>query len=399
MKKVLLSVGTLFTLSYGLSINEIVDKTLSNNYDLKSLERSIDISKQEIKIVKNWENPILTIGANDIWLNEPLKRDNEAMQAQFIGITQMIPINNKLEILEKVSKKDQEINKLFFEDKKLQLKSKIYEYIYSILIIEEKLKFLNEYQNNTKRTEQFLTNIYKYNNSVQNEILNTKVSFENLNLKKQRLKNSLNNLYLKLEEISYLKIDSIDEKINVKKIEFSKDITTHPKIKILIKNASKYEDISEFEEAKKYSDIKLNVLYFQRDRKFNDYANISLSIPLSFNNTEKTKSLIAKNKSIQKKDELQSLIKRFQTQVNILQNNLNLSYENYILIENSIVPIKESFQKNIENYNSFERINPQEMIKNLNEIISLKLSSLDELQKYYENYAQLIYYTQKVPNE
>ena len=399
MKKILLSVGTIFTLSYGLNINEIVDKTLSNNYDLKSIQKAIDISKEELKIVKNWENPILTIGVNDIWFNEPLKRDKEAMQAQFIGITQMIPINNKLEILEEIAKKDKEIYELLLEDKKLQLKSKIYEYIYSILIIEKKLKFLDEYQNNIKRIEDLLTNIYKYNNSVQNEILTTKISFENLTLKKQKLKNLLNNLYLKLEEISYLKIDEINEKIEIKKIRFSKDITTHPKIKILIKNILKYEDISHYEDAKKYSDIKLNISYFQRDSKFNDYGNISLSIPLPFNNTEEVKSLIAKNKSLQKKDELESLKISLESQINILQNNLNFAYENYILIENKIIPIKEKFQKNIETYNSFEKINPLEMIKNLNEIINLKLSSLDELQKYYENYAQLIYYTKKVSNE
>lgn len=399
MKKVLLSLSAIFTLSFGSSIDEIVNNTLSNNYDLKAIEKSIEIAKAEISIAKNWENPILNIGVNDIWFDKPFSRDKEAMQAQFIGITQAIPINDKLEILEEISKKDENISEAYLEDKKLELKSKIYEYVYSILVLEQKLKLINEYQRNIKKLENFFTKLYKYDKASQNEILTTKISFENLNLKKQSLKNMIKNLYLKLEQISYAKYENIDENIDIKKVEFSQDFLTHPKFEITKKNIEKLQEISKFESAKKYSDIKLSVAYFQRDDRFKDYANVSISIPLSFSNSEDVKSLIAKNKATLKRDELQSLEKSFEIQIKFLQNTLNNSYENYQLIKNKIIPLNEKIQKNIENYNSFEKVNPTMMIKNLNELISLELNSLDEVQNYYENYSKLIYFSQKVSNE
>lgn len=395
MKKLLLSTIAAISLCSAQNIEQIVNDTLSNNYDLKSIEKSIQIAKQEIAISKNWQNPVVSIGANDIWFDRPFDRDKEAMQAQFIGISQVIPINDKLDIMEDLAKKDEKINQLFLEDKKLELKSQIYAYVYSILVLEKKLALLNSYQNNVIKLEKLFKALYKYQKASQNEILNSKISFENINLKKQNLKNMIRNLYLKLDEISYSKINTIEENIDIKEISFLKDILTHPKIKISNENILKLNDFSKLEDAKKYSDIKVNFAYFQRDDKFKDYANVSVSIPLSIHDTENTKSLIAKVKANAKKDDLKTLEKKFDVQIDLLQNNLNNAYLNYKLIEQKIIPLKHKIQKNIENYNSFEKIKPQEMIKNLNELISIELSALDEAQNYYDNYSKLVYFSQK----
>ena len=56
---------------------------------------------------------------------------------------------------------------------------------------------------------------------------------------------------------------------------------------------------------------------------------------------------------------------------------------------------EQKIQKNIENYNSFELIKPQESITNLNELITYETKALDELQKYYESYSQLLYLTNR----
>ena len=65
------------------------------------------------------------------------------------------------------------------------------------------------------------------------------------------------------------------------------------------------------------------------------------------------------------------------------------------LIKEKIIPIQEKIQKNLETYNSFDKVNPEESISNLNELILYETKSLDELQKYYEAYSQLIYFTNK----
>ena len=82
-------------------------------------------------------------------------------------------------------------------------------------------------------------------------------------------------------------------------------------------------------------------------------------------------------------------------QTDITLNSLNRSAKNYKLIQKEIIPLKQKIQQNLESYNSFDMAKPQESINNLNELITYETKALDELQKYYESYSQLIYLTNK----
>ncbi|MDD2886319.1 MAG: TolC family protein [Aliarcobacter sp.] len=395
LKKILLSSSLTISLLSATTIDELVKNSFENNYDLKSLDKSIKIAEHQIELSKNWQNPVLSLGANDLWLNDLSSRDKEAMQASFIGISQVIPTGSKLDIKESIAKKNKNIKIEDLEDKKLELESKIYEYAYNIVILEEKYKLLDSYLANIKKLESLYTSLNKYQKATQNEILNSQISSLNINLEKQKLKTMIDNSYLKLEQITYLKIDHIDEKIDIRKVDLSVENEEHPKFKILEEGAKKSQDLANLEGAKKIPDVQFNVAYFQRDEKFNDYVNMSISIPLPIYNTENTARIEAKIDANEKSDKLEQLKHNFSIQTGMLKNSLNNSYENYQLIQKEIIPLKQKIQKNIENYNSFELIKPQESITNLNELITYETKALDELQKYYESYSQLLYFTNK----
>lgn len=395
LRKILLSSSLTISLLSATTIDELVKNSFENNYDLKSLDKSIKIAEHQIELSKNWQNPVLSFGANDLWLNDLSSRDKEAMQASFIGISQVIPTGSKLDIKESIAKKNKNIKIEDLEDKKLELESKIYEYAYNIVILEEKYKLLDSYLANIKKLESLYTSLNKYQKATQNEILNSQISSLNINLEKQKLKTMIDNSYLKLEQITYLKIDHIDEKIDIRKVDLSVENEDHPKFKILEEGAKKSQDLANLEGAKKIPDVQLNVAYFQRDEKFNDYVNMSISIPLPIYNTENTARIEAKIDANEKSDKLEQLKHNFSIQTGMLKNSLNNSYENYQLIQKEIIPLKQKIQKNIENYNSFELIKPQESITNLNELITYETKALDELQKYYESYSQLLYFTNK----
>ena len=394
-KRLLLSSLFTITFLYATSVDEIVINTLNNNYDLKSLEKSINLANEQIKISKNWQNPVLSFGVNDIWFNDTFSRDKEAMQAQFIGFSQVIPLGNKLDIKKEIAQKDKKIEILNLEDAKLKLQSKIYELSYNILVLEKKEKLLDSYELNIQKLEKLYVELSKYGKIKHNEILNTKVSFESLQLEKQSLRNMIENLYLKLEQVSYTKINNIDASLvmNETKLEF--DIKNHPKILMQIELSSKYIDISKFENENKIPDVKVNVAYFQRDDRFNDYANVSLSIPLPIYKTEEVNSLKAKIQANKINNDISNLKQNFNTEVAILQNDMNTSYKNYNLILNKILPLKQTVQKYLEAYNSFDQVKPQESIKNLNELITYELKALDELQNYFIAKSKAIYFTKK----
>ena len=394
-KRLLLSSLFTITFLYATSVDEIVINTLNNNYDLKSLEKSINLANEQIKISKNWQNPVLSFGVNDIWFNDTFSRDKEAMQAQFIGFSQVIPLGNKLDIKKEIAQKDKKIEILNLEDAKLKLQSKIYELSYNILVLEKKEKLLDSYELNIQKLEKLYVALSKYGKIKHNEILNTKVSFESLQLEKQSLRNMIENLYLKLEQVSYTKINNIDASLDMNETKLEFDIKNHPKILMQIELSSKYIDISKFENENKIPDVKVNVAYFQRDDRFNDYANVSLSIPLPIYKTEEVNSLKAKIQVNKINNDISNLKQNFNTEVAILQNDMNTSYKNYNLILNKILPLKQTVQKYLEAYNSFDQVKPQESIKNLNELITYELKALDELQNYFIAKSKAIYFTKK----
>lgn len=391
MKKVLLCLLFLVCLSKAITIDELVKHTNENNYDLKSIDKSIQIANYQIELSKKWQNPVLSLGVNDMYLSS---KNNENMKTSFVGISQVISTAGKLHIKEKIAQKDRNIQSLNLEDKRLELESKVYEYAYNILILEKKYEFLEEFDKNIKKTEKLLTSLYKYEKASQNDILNSQISSMQIELEKQNLKNTIDNLYLQLEQISYTKIDKIQESININKIDLLVINQEHPKFKTLEESANKSKNLAELESAKKTPDVEVNLGYFQKEDDSN-YVNLSLSFPLPIYKTEDASRLQARMNTNETNDKLEQLKHNFKIQSEILKNTLNTSYNNYTLIKEKIIPIQEKIQRNIQTYNSFDKVNPQESISNLNELILYETKSLDELQKYYEAYSQLIYFTNK----
>ena len=328
MKKILLCFSLTVCLLSAVTIDELVKNTNENNYDLKSIDKSIEVANHQISLSKKWQNPTLSLGLNDLWLNDLSSRDKEAMQASFIGLSQVIPTGSKLEIKEKIAQKDRNIQILNLEDKKLELESKVYEYVYTILLLEKKYNLLESYEQNIKKLEALFTSLYKYQKVTQNEILNSQISALDIGLQKQNLKNMIDNSYLKLEQITYTKIDKIDENIDIKKINLLTINQEHPKFKTLEEMANKSKNMADLEAEKKIPDLMLNVAYFQRDSKFNDYVNVSVSFPLPIYDTENTARLQAKMNMNETKDRLEQLKHNFSMQSEILKNSLNSSYTN-----------------------------------------------------------------------
>ena len=391
MLRILLSSFLASSLLSAVTIDELVKNSFEKNYDLKSLNKSIQVANEQIKVSKNWENPMLAFKTNNIGLNKPLSNQKE----YGVELSQVIPIGRTLDIEENIAKKDRNIKQFDLEDKKLELESKIYEYSYNILVLEKRYKLIENYLKNIEKLEELYSSLYKYQKVTQNEILNSQISALDIGLQKQNLKNMIDNSYLKLEQITYTKIDKIDENIDIKKINLLTINQEHPKFKTLEEMANKSKNMADLEAEKKIPDLMLNVAYFQRDSKFNDYVNVSVSFPLPIYDTENTARLQAKMNMNETNDRLEQLKHNFSMQGEILKNSLNSSYTNYNLIEEKIIPIKQKIQKNIETYNSFDKIKPQESIKNLNELISYETKAIDELQKYYEAYSALLYFTNK----
>lgn len=380
------------TILNAVTIDDLVESTFNKNSDIKSIEKSIHIANQQILIAKNWENPMIAFKTNEIMFDKPLSNQKE----YGVEISQVIPIGNKLDIEERIAKKDKNIQIFSLEDKKLELESKIYEYSYNILILEKKYTLLENYQKNLEKLEELNTLLNKFKKGSFNEILETRISTLDLKLEKENLKNKIRNLYLNLEQLTYMKIDSIDDKLEIKnfnKEQIEKSLIYHPIVKTLEENGSKYKEIASLEEAKKFSNVTLSLEYMQN--KEQDYANITMSMPLPIYNTENINKLKANLNTNETNNKLDSQIHNLKLQTKIYLNNLEQYKTNYKILQEKIVPIKQKIQKVLEEFVGFDKESFKENLNSLNELIDYEMKASEQLEKYFENYSELIYYSNK----
>ena len=393
MKKVVFTSLIFASYLFGTSIEDIVQKSLENNFDIKSLENSIEIANFQIKQAKNWENPMISFKANDIMLNKNYLNNQKEYG---IELSQAIPIGKKLELEESIAKKDKLLKEQTLQDIKLEFESKIYLYSYTILILENRLKLLNEYQKNLNRLEELYTKLYSYDKVSLNEILNTQISKYDLQMKINELQTTKDNLYLSLEQISYEKINKIDDSLVLKDInkqQIEELLIFHPKIQTLQTTSQKYKDTAQLEDAKKFSSITLALEYMQN--KEQDYANITMSMPLPIYNTENINKLKANLNTNETNNKLDSQIHNLRLQTKIYLNNLEQYKTNYKILQEKIVPIKQKIQKVLEEFVGFDKESLKENLNSLNELIDYEMKASEQLEKYFENYSELIYYSNK----
>ena len=393
MKKVVFTSLIFTSYLFGTSIEDIVQKSLENNFDIKSLENSIEIANFQIKQAKNWENPMISFKANDIMLNKNYLNNQKEYG---IELSQAIPIGKRLELEESIAKKDKLLQEQTLQDIKLEFESKIYLYSYTILILENRLKLLNEYQKNLNRLEELYTKLYSYDKVSLNEILNTQISKYDLQMKINELQTTKDNLYLSLEQISYEKIDKIDDNLVLKDInrqQIEEQLIFHPKIQTLQTTSQKYKDTAQLEDAKKFSSVTLALEYMQN--KEQDYANITMSMPLPIYNTENINKLKANLNTNETNNKLDSQIHNLRLQTKIYLNNLEQYKTNYKILQEKIVPIKQKIQKVLEEFVGFDKESLKENLNSLNELIDYEMKASEQLEKYFENYSELIYYSNK----
>ncbi len=381
----------LLSSSFALELDKIVEDALKNNYDIKQKEKAILFDNQDIELSSTWKEPIFSAGLNDVQFDKPFKRDKEAMQTQFISISQVLPTNGKLSKKVQIFKEQKEISKLKLKEEKLKLASNIRELGYSFVITQKKIKLLKEYQKNTKELEAVAYMLYESGGIKQTVALNAKLLNSKLQIKMQNLKYRLKSLKLKLEELTYKEIDSVQVSLE-KKEDLSIDIKTHPAILALKTEVKKQNTVSKLKRAEKIPDVKFNIGYFQRDGR-NDYLSASVNFPLPLRGIQEKQESKAKYKALISADKLESLKITFKSKVDLFYEQMQTAYSNYKILQNDMKGQKKYIGQNLTLHAQLGHLNSIDLIQNVNDIISLEMLALDELENYFNSYAKSLYFT------
>lgn len=277
MKRALLVVALA---GYAWAQSELVSLAYSHNHELKALENEILAIEKEVDLSKIWENPMLSLGVNDIFLSEPLTR-NQEMQNEAISLSQKIPLGGKLDIKESIALQDVAIKRLELQTKKLEMQQEIATLEQTYVRIMQDLALVAKY----KKILEDLKNAHlAYNTTSAHYVdtLNNTILQKNLSIEKKTLLKEKASIDRKLESILATSMPEWHAKEGLLSYGLSdeeKRLEKAPKLQLQNLQSTKELLNLRYEKATKIPDVTVSIGYNRRQGR-DDYAFLGFEIPL-----------------------------------------------------------------------------------------------------------------------
>ncbi len=389
MRKLLL-VLTLSTAIYGQSLETLLEMVKTKNLLLSQSQERIMIDEVEAELAGIWDNPSLTIGANDLLIDDITARDREPMQTHFITLSQKIPTAGKNALKKSVAMVERDISDASYHDSLSKVLSQVSGLAYKVAIIDRKLALIGKYQRNVRRLKRVQTKRFVVGKSTQSAVEKSKILAKKLVIKKRKLLTMKRAFLYKIEILSYEKIASVEVPLVMdKRIEI--DVSKHPIMIEATLRVKKAKENLKLQQSTKTPDVKLGVGYFQRvDRS--DYLALNVGFSLPIRGKEERKIKIALLKESQAKTLLKSKEFTLQREVDILKELMVDSLANYTLIKKEILPKQRYIHKLLEKEIFTKNTSATQLLQNLNESIMLELEAYGEMESYFTAYSRLIYF-------
>ncbi len=386
MKKISLLFCIMLSSGFADDIDTLIQKAHDNSYALKAMQQEVQINSESTKTADSWDNPMLSAGVTDVMLDNISDRSQEAMQTQFITLSQTIPLNNKKAITKTISNDFTMLSKLQIEDTKAQIASNITQLAYQSIIIDERLKLIKEKRKNLKRIQK----VQQAYQQGEEHYLSVEISFLELENTQERLLYEKEALKKRIEKFTITPVLDIQASLKVDNLSYI-NIDNHPKIKLLKQKINLQRNKSTLTKSNETPDLKVSGGYFQRDSR-NDYLNLSFSIPLLVNGKEKNEVVKSKLSVLKAQEVLKEIKNSFEKEVELLLKNANTSKKNYNRYVNQLIPKQKKITKFIQRKNRIGNTDLIKVTQSKNLTISLKERSLDALQRYFKAYSKLRYY-------
>ncbi len=277
MKRALLVVAFA---GYAWAQSELLSLAYSHNHELKALESELSALEKEVDLSKIWENPTLNLGVNDIFLREPLIRNQEA-QNEAISLSQKIPLGGKLDIKESIALQDVAIKKLELQTKKLEMQQEIATLEQTYVRITQDLALVAKYE---KILEDLKNAHLAYNTTSAHYVdtLNNTILQKNLSIEKKTLLKEKASLERKLESILATSMPKWHAKEGLLSYGLSdeeKRLEKAPKLQLQNLQSTKELLNLRYEKATKIPDVTISLGYNRRQGR-DDYAFLGFEIPL-----------------------------------------------------------------------------------------------------------------------
>ncbi|HHD75886.1 MAG TPA: TolC family protein [Campylobacterales bacterium] len=282
----------LLLLSLSLSsqtLEETYQNALQHNYQLQILEEELAIVIQQEKIESLWDDPVLSVGINDIQFEKPLSRDLEAMQNQYVALSQSIPLSNRLELSAQIEEEKQRLIKEKQEALKVEISTKLRKAFIEVEYAQKRLEILDGYIAFLKTPMQLLRELSAIEKGTVEKYIKTELLQKKYQLQRQNALEAIEVAKENVELISNRPVDTFEGFVGSNAYEnqtleglLTQVQNNNPKLSMSeILNEVALKGVA-LAKAKEQADIKVTAGYYQRlDR--NDFISLGVAYPLYTN--------------------------------------------------------------------------------------------------------------------
>ena len=287
------------------TLQESIELSIANNYQLQILEEEQGITAQQADIEGFWADPTVQIGINDIQGDKPFSRNLEAMQNQYATYSQTIPLSNRLKVASDLEKEKVKVIEVRKEALKVEIAYGIRKAFIDAHYSQKTLKILDKYIAFLRRPMKLLVNLASVERDSVEQYIKTELLQKNYQLQRQNALQRIEIAKEKVELIGNFKIDSFSDEVTLQHYEQStleyllEKIQESPTLGV----ATALEEVAkkgvELAQEKEQADITVTGGVYQRfDR--NDYVSFSVAYPLYIHGKqEKEKVQAMKRANIQ----------------------------------------------------------------------------------------------------
>jgi len=267
------------------TLQETIEQSISNNYQLQILEEEQGITEQQADIEGFWADPKVQIGINDIQADRPFSRNLEAMQNQYATYSQTIPLSNRLQVASKLEKEKVKVIEVRKEALKVEIAYNIRKAFIDASYSQKTLYILGNYITFLRRPMQLLINLASVERNSVEQYIKTELLQKSYQLKRQNALQRIDIAKEQVELIGNFKIDSFSDEVALKHYEQSnlEELLARVQESPTLGIATALEEVAkkgvELAQEREQADITVTGGVYQRfDR--NDYVSFSVAYPL-----------------------------------------------------------------------------------------------------------------------
>ena len=350
---------------YAKDLDSLIQTAYQTNPTIQKLTQQIELKNFDIANAQLYKNPIVTLGLNDINLQEPIKRDLEAMQTEYINISQEITDSNKLQLNKQIEQLNKKVALLFLEEQKDRLKTTLFTYYFQYEQLTKQIQLNEQKIDNIEKISTYYTNHIQNKKAFQ-EILNNDLTTDKLKLQILLDTEKQKQILINISELVGEKVENLSLKDYQISSNVPSSLEEHRLLLIENQNILIQKKQERLATENLSSDYTISAGYYHRS-EFDDYLNISIKFPLTFYGKEKNEVLKAKKQihiAHSKYNEIKNTLIRKQ-QLELSKQKLAKSSLSYI----------DKIQKHLEKEK--ELISKKNSLDSLIEILLLENMILD----------------------